>query len=89
MFSWFPNTQNDPTFYFVQGLSYRELLHRVGRRENSDCMRGTKLHRYWQDVIDTINYIYDISLIPNPVLCLLVYIDNEVVAIMRMLFLAR
>lgn len=66
-----------------------ELLHRVGRRENSECVRCaqspgsvmhlfwrcSRLNRHWQEVLDMLNHVYDIELPPDPVLCLLGYVN--------------
>lgn len=54
-----------------------------------------KLHRYWAEVISTINSIWNLRLTTDPKLCLLGWLDEEqytphtYIAILRTLFLAR
>lgn len=69
-----------------------ELLHRVGRRENSEYVRCAQSHvsfmcffwrcllelfQYWQKILDMLNSVYDTMLTPNLVLCLLSYVNSN------------
>lgn len=99
------------TQLFIIHRTYRtpEKLHRWRRRDDPLCPRclvdtGTlvhmlwkcpKLHRYWAEVISTINSIWNLRFTTDPKLCLLGWLDEEqytphtYIAILRTLFLAR
>lgn len=83
-----------------------ELLYRIGRRENSEGARcsqspGSFIYKfwkrpmifgYWQEVLDILSSVNNTRLTPNPVSCLLGYVNpnsmdnDQIVAIIRTLF---
>lgn len=95
-------------FILYRAYHALELLHRVGGRENTECARCAqspgsffhlfwrcpKLFQYWKEVLDLLNSVYDTTLIPDPNLCLLGFINfngldgDQTVVIMRSLFIA-